>query len=206
VTSLADRFDTSQYLSPYSDIVALMVLEHQTDAHNYITRANFLTRQAMHYQRALNRELGEAEGHLWDSTKSRIKNAGEPLVEYLLYSGETKLTAPIEGTSGFAAEFVQQGPRDEEGRSLRDFDLQTRMFKYPCSYLVYSESFAALPAEARDYVLKRMYEVLSGQDQTEKFRHLSSADRKAILEILRETLPGLPEYWGAKKSLADASG
>jgi hypothetical protein len=198
VTSVADRFDTSNYLSPHSDIVALMVLEHQTDAHNYITRANFLTRQAMHYQQALNRELGESADHLWDSTKSRIKNAGEPLVEYLLYCGEAELTAPVAGTSGFAAEFAQTGPRDSQGRSLRDFDLKTRMFKYPCSYLVYSESFAALPEEARDYVLKRMYEILSGQDQTEKFRHLSSADRKAILEILRETVPGMPEYWGVQ--------
>lgn len=195
VTSLAGRFDTSQYLSPHSDIVALMVLEHQADAHNYLARASFLTRQAMHYQQALNRELGEPEDHVWDSTTSRIKSAGEPLVEYLFYSGEEKLTAPIRGTSGFAEEFAARGPRDRQGRSLRDFDLQTRMFKHPCSYLVYSPSFAALPAEVKDFVLRRMWDVLHGRDSSGKFAHLSAADRRAILEILRDTLPDLPEYW-----------
>jgi len=188
-TCLDGRFDTSKYLTPHSDIVALMVLEHQTDAQNYITRANFLTRQALHYQQSLNRELHEPADKVWDSTKSRIKSAGEPLVEYLLFSGEAELTASIRGTSGFAEEFSQHGPRDRQGRSLRDFDLQTRLFKYPCSYLVYSPSFAALPQEVKDYVLRRMREVLSDQDQSDKFKQLSRADRAAISEILNDTLP-----------------
>ena len=188
-TCLKERFDVSQYLSPHSDIVALMVLEHQTDAHNYLTRANFLTRQALHYQQTLNRELNEPADKVWDSTKSRIKNAAEPLVEYLLFSGEAPLAAPIRGTSQFADEFSQRGPRDQKGRSLRDFDLTTRLFKYPCSYLVYSESFAALPAEVKSYVLRRMQEVVAGQDASGKFAHLSQADRQAIDEILRETWP-----------------
>jgi hypothetical protein len=186
---LDGRFDTSKYITPHSDIVALMVLEHQTDAHNYITRANFLTSQATHYQQSLNRELHEPADRIWDSTKSRIKSACEPLVEYLLFSGEATLTAPIRGTSSFADEFSQRGPRDGKGRSLRDFDLQTRLFKYPCSYLVYSSSFAALPTEAKDYVFRRLHEVLEGRDQSGKFTHLSAADRRAILEILTDTLP-----------------
>src|SRR5262245_37198501 len=194
-TNLAERFDTSAYLTPHSDIVALLVLEHQADAHNHLTRANFQTRQAMHYQQALNRELGEPADRIWDSTKSRIKSACEPLVEYLLFSGEAPLTARVHGTSDFIEEFARRGPRDSQGRSLRDFDLTQRIFKHPCSYLVYSPSFAGLPSEAREYVLRRMWEVLSGQDQAGKFAHLSTADRQAILEILRETLPQLPDYW-----------
>lgn len=188
-TCLQGRFDTSRYVSPHSDIVALMVLEHQADAHNYITRANFLTRQAMHYQQSLNRELHEPADRVWDSTKSRITSAGEPLLEYLLFSEEAKLAAPIRGTSGFAEQFSQRGPRNRQGRSLRDFDLETRLFKYPCSYLVYSPSFAALPHEVKDYVFRRMHEVLSGQDQSDKFHHLSAVDRAAIQEILEDTLP-----------------
>lgn len=198
VVDLATRFDTTKYLSPHSDLVALMVLEHQTGAQNYLTRAAFLTRQAVHYQQALNREMGEPPDHVWDSTKSRIKSACEPLVEYLLFSGEAKLTARLEGTTTFALEFAQRGPCDSQGRSLRDFDLQRRLFKYPCSYLVYSPSFAALPVEGRDYVLRRMWEVLSGADQSEKFAHLSAADRAAVLAILTETLPNLPNYWQTK--------
>ena len=195
VVDLAARFDTTKYLSPHSDLVALMVLEHQTGAHNYLTRASFLTRQAVHYQQALNREMGAPPDHVWDSTKSRIKSACEPLVEYLLFSGEAQLTARLEGTTTFASEFVQRGPRDAQGRSLRDLDLERRLFKYPCSYLIYSPSFAALPAEAREFVLRRIWDVLKGADQSEKFSHLSAADRAAVLEILTETLPHLPDYW-----------
>lgn len=195
VTDLSDFFQARNFLLPHSDIVALMVLEHQADAHNYITRASFLTRQALHYQQSLNKELKEPAGNMWDSTKSRLKSASEPLVEYMLFSGEVPLTGKITGTSKFAEEFAQRGERDKQGRSLRDFDLQKRIFKYPCSYLIYSDSFAALPKEAKDYVFKRLYEVLTGQDQSKPFAHLSAADRLAILEILRDTLPDLPEYW-----------
>jgi hypothetical protein len=188
VTDLQDRLDTSAYLSPHSDIVALMVLEHQADAHNLITRANFLTRQAMYYQQSLNRELGEPPDKVWDSTKVRIKSACEPLVEYLLMSGEAELTAPVKGTSSFATEFAERGPRDRLGRSLRDFDLKRRLFKYPCSYLIYSPSVKALPPEAKEYVFRRLAEVLSGEDQTKPFAHLTASDRQSIREILIDTL------------------
>jgi hypothetical protein len=197
LAALGDRFDASAYLSGHSDIVALMVLEHQADALNWITRANFQTRRAMHYQQALNRELGEPPDHVWDSTKSRIKSAGEPLVEYLLFSGEAALTHRIAGTTSFAADFAAGGKRDRRGRSLRDFDLERRVFKYPCSYLVYSPSIETLPGEVKDYVWRRMWEVLSAQDQTKPFAHLSPDDRLAILEILRDTVPALPDYWRA---------
>jgi hypothetical protein len=172
-----------------------MVLEHQATGHNLLVRANFQTRQALHYQQALNRELGEPAGHVWDSTRSRIKSACEPLVEYLLFSGEAALTAPLTGTSQFADEFASRGPRDRQGRSLRDFDLAKRMFRYPCSYLVYSNSFACLPSEAKEYILRRMSEILHGQDDGPNFAHLSAPDRQAILEILGETLPDAPADW-----------
>jgi hypothetical protein len=195
VTDLGTRFDASAYLTRHSDIVALMVLEHQTDVHNLITRANFSTRQAMYHQQALNRELGEPVDHVWESTRSRIKSACEPLVEGLLCSGEAKLTNPIQGTSGFAQQFVRQGPRDTHGHSLRDLDLENRLFKFPCSYLIHSPSFRALPGEAKDYVLHRMWEILTGQDTSIKFAHLTADDRRAIMEILRDTMPDLPDSW-----------
>lgn len=197
IVDLRKRFDASAYLTPHSDIAALMVLEHQADAQNLITRANFLTRQATYYQAALNRELGESSDKVWDSTKSRIKSACEPLVEYLLLSGETRLTSPIKGTSAFASEFAAHGPRDSRGRSLRELDLNRRLFKYPCSYLIYSPGIQALPAEAKEYVFRRLGEVLGGADQSEPFAHLSADDRSAIREILSETLPDSPDSWRA---------
>jgi hypothetical protein len=195
VTDLGRYFKTDPYLSPHSDIVALMVLEHQTEMHNVLARASYQTRMALHDEAELNKALGRPADYRSESTTSRIKSAGEPLVKYLLFSGEARLTDPVKGTSGFAEEFVKRGPRTRDGRSLRDLDLRTRLFKYPCSYVIYSESFDALPGAVKDYVLRRVYDVLSGKDTSEDFAHLSPADRKAILEILCETKPGLPSYW-----------
>ena len=194
LTDLSDRLDASAYLTPHSDIVALMVLEHQTDVHNSIVRANFLTRQAMHHQQSLNRELGQPLDQEWESTRSRIKSACEPLVESLLCSGEAALIGQIRGTSRFSDQFATQGPRDRLGRSLREFDLERRLFRYPCSYLIYSPSMDALPPEAKAYVWRRLREILSGQDTSKKFAHLTSDDRLAIREILQDTVADLPGF------------
>src|SRR5262249_14740086 len=143
VTELKTRFTVANYLTPHSDIVALLVFEHQTECQNRIARAMIGTRQALHYQATLNKELGEPADHKWDSVQRRIESAGDALVKYLLFSGEVKLEEPVAGTSDFAKEFAARGPFDKKGRSLRQFDLKTRLFKYPCSYLIYSKSFAA---------------------------------------------------------------
>ncbi len=195
VTSLAGRFNGSKYLAGSSDIVALMVMEHQTTAHNRITAANFQTRMALAQEAALNRELKQPAAYRWESTTSRIKAVGEPLVKYLLFSEEAALTEPIRGTTSFASDFAARGPRDKRGRSLRDFDLKRRLFKYPCSYLVYSPAFDALPNEVKGYVAQRMGEILRGADTSPEFARLSAGDRQAIVEILKETKPGLAASW-----------
>jgi hypothetical protein len=187
ITDLAGRFDTSEYLTPHSDIVALMVLEHQSQVHNAITYANFATQQALYFDRALSRDLGEESKELRDSTKSRIKSGCEPLLEALLFCEEAPLTHQVKGTSEFAAEFANRGPRDKQGRSLRDFDLAKRMFKHPCSYLIYLPAVTQLPGETKAYLFRRLHEVLSGNDKPDKFKHLSTADRAAIHEILLST-------------------
>ena len=195
VTRLDRYINTSPYLTPHSDIVALMVLEHQTEMHNRLTRANFLTRLALRDEAEFNKALGRPADYRSDSTLSRIKNAGEPVVKYLLMGEEAELTDAVKGTSPFAEEFMKRGPRDHRGRSLRDLDLKRRLFVYSCSYVIYSEAFDALPPPVRDYVLRRLWEVLTGADTSKDFAHLSTEDRRAILEILRETKANLPDYW-----------
>jgi hypothetical protein len=198
VADLSKRLDLSAYLTPHSDIVALLVLEHQAEAHNLLTQAAFQTRAALHVQAALNRELKEPEDKLRESTKSRIRSVGDQLVRYLLFCREVPLMAKVAGTSKFAAEFTARGPRDGKCRSLRDFDLETRLFKYPCSYLIFSDDFAALPALVKEYVYEQLWEILHGWETTNDFNHLSVADRQAILEILLATKADLPESWRAK--------
>jgi hypothetical protein len=195
VTDLKSRFTVANYPTPHSDLVALMVLEHQTDLHNRLTRANFETRLALHQQEEFDRILQRKTDGLSDSTARRLRSCCEPLVQGLLCSGEAKLTDKVTGTSSFAAEFAARGPRDGKGRSLRELDLQRRLFKYPCSYLIYSRAFEELPKEAKEHVYGRLWEVVSGQDNSEPFAHLTAGDRQAIREILRDTRRDLPGSW-----------
>ncbi len=203
--TLGSRIDSQRYLSGHSDIVALMVLEHQTQVHNLITRANFETRRALHQEGQLNAEMERPAGERWESTTRRIHAVCEPLVRHLLFSGEVALVSPVRGTSGFAEEFSGRGPHDGRGRSLYAMDLQTRMFRYPCSYLIQGDAFAALPPEARQLVLSRIGAVLAGHDASPNFAHLSRADRRAVWEILSETLPDLPDSWPTAAEFAEVA-
>lgn len=199
LTDLSRRTRTTAYLTPHSDIVALMVLEHQVDMHNLITRATFDARLAQHDTAVLNQALERPPDYISDSTHRRLQKAGENLLKYLLFSNEAILTDKITGTSDFSERFAKLGRRDRQGRSLREFDLQRRLFKYPCSFLIHSAAFAAIPSRVKNYVYRRLWEVLTGKDRNPAFRHLSSQDRKSILSILRDTHEGLPDYWQKKR-------
>jgi hypothetical protein len=204
IVSLEGRLETAPYFSPHSDIVALMVLEHQTLVHNRITKASFTARQALHYQQEFNEALGEPIDRQLDSTTRRIQNAGDDLVEALLFVDEAELTAPVSGTSGFTEQFESVGPCDSLGRSLRDLDLRQRLFTHPCSYLIYSEAFCELPVEMREYVWEKLRRVLVEAEDPEKFRHLTAEDRRAIVEILLATHPAIPESWRSDASSSAA--
>ncbi len=189
-----DMVDTTPYLGRYSDIVALMVLGHQVNVSNQITHLGYESRKALHLERTLNEEQGRRADYISAAGARRIENAAELLVSAMLFSGEVTLTSPIEGTSGFADHFARQGPFDDQGRSLRQFDLTRRLFRYPMSYLIYSDSFRGLPEVARDKVYRRLWEVLGGEDHSPTFAHLSESDRGAIIGILEDTEPGFAEY------------
>lgn len=190
VTNLKPFFTVANYLTPHSDLVALMVLEHQTEGHNRLTRANLLTRMALAEEEELNRARPQPLKDRDPYIIRRIEQACEPLVEYLLFCGEAPLRETVAGTSAFATEFAARGPFDAKRRSLREFDLQTRLFRYPLSYLIYSRSLEGLPPDAKSRVYQRLGDVLTERDRSPKFAHLSATDRRAILEILRETTKG----------------
>ena len=182
-TSLRDKFDASGYLSPVSDIVALMTLEHQSRMTNLMIRAGWDAR------------LGRASGRQGEQAALRLRNEIEELLSYMLFAEEAPLRDPVRGVSTFTKTFAERGPRDAQGRSLRDFDLKTRMFRYRLSYMVYSEAFDQMPDEVRERALRRLFEVLTGRDTSARFAPIEAEERRAIKEILLETKPGLPEYW-----------
>jgi hypothetical protein len=168
--SLDNSFDLRGFPTPYSDVVALMVLEHQAHAMNLITRAGWEYRVA-------------------GGITPRVQEAVSTLVDYFLFIDETPLPGPVRGSSGFAEKFAARGPRDRQGRSLYELQLTNRLLRFPCSFMIYSPGFAGLPQPVRDAVFKRIDDVLAGRDAREKYRHLSAPDRSAIADILRETIP-----------------
>jgi hypothetical protein len=191
VTDLSGRFSVSGYLSPHSDIVSLMVLGHQGQMHNLLTSASYECKTALTLDRTMNEALGRPSDYQSESTQRRIATAGDRLLQYLLFCDECPLLNPVQGTSDFTRDFQKRGPCDSHGRSLREFDLKTRLFKYPCSYLIYSAAFDNLPVPIKTHVIRRLHAILLGEDQDAAFAHLTPEDRLAILEILQETKPGI---------------
>jgi hypothetical protein len=177
--TLAGLFNAAPYLAATSDIVALMTFEHQTQMANLLTRVGWETRIA---------ERDRPGG----ADSDRGLNADiDDLVAYMFFADEARLTERVEGVSSFAWSFAERGPRDRHGRSLRDFDLRTRLFRYPLSYMIYSAAFDALPDVARQRICRRVRDVLTGANRGRAYAHLGVEERKAILEILTDTKPGV---------------
>lgn len=125
----------------------------------------------------------------------RIEGAVDRLLDAMLFVGEAPLVGRVRGSSSFVDEFPARGPADALGRSLRDFDLERRLFRHPLSFLIYSDAFQALPAPALDAFHRRLDRILSG-DPDETYGHLTEEDRRAIRKILDETLPAASRAQG----------
>lgn len=175
---LKPLLDIAKFIEPTSDVVALMVFEHQVHMLNLITRLRFDSEA-----------LGET------ASTEAIKPATEDLLRYLLFVEEAPLAAPVRSSAGFVASFQAQGVQDKSGRSLRQFDLGTRLFKYPCSYMIYSSSMEALPPRAQRHVYHRLWQILSGEDSSQAYQSLQPGARVAVREILQQTKKDLPAYW-----------
>jgi hypothetical protein len=186
-------FNTQPYLTDKSDIVALLVLQHQVDVQNLITRVNFEVREAL-----AKAGKGHSGTELPQKTREDLKGYMDSLVDAMLFVGATRFTSKISGNSGFTAWLEAQGPRDGLGRSLRDLDLTTRLFRYPLSYLVYSASFDSLPDYAKRYIYGRFADILTGHDTSDTYSFLSDSERKAILEILTATKPAFAQFLARK--------
>ena len=192
LASASGLFDPDGFRATTSDIAALMVFSHQTYMTNLITRAGWEARAA---DPRLHPPFVAAPGE--DARVAAVMSGvANEVVDYMLFIDETRLTDRVRGASGFAERFSAAGPRDRKGRSLHELDLNRRLMKYPCSYLIYSPAFDQLPPGARDPIYRRMWQILSGNEREPRYRSaLSLADRRAIVEILRDTKPDLPSYF-----------
>ena len=192
--SMEGAFDLAGYPSSHSDIVALMVLEHQAHMANLITRLSWEARRVEHRE---SMTVPSDRGRSTDDGRFNelVDEAALELVDYLLFVDEAPMPSGVAGTSGFDSVFSERGPFDQRGRSLREFDLEERLFRYPCSYMIYTSSFDALPARALETVFARLWAVLSGEVTEAPYDRLSYTERQAIVEILIDTKTNLPDYF-----------
>jgi len=189
-SDLKSEFNTLNYLSPHSDIVALMVLEHQSQMHNAMTRADFSMRQ---YQ--YERTRPESPPVDQEESQAQLHLIAKPVVDCMLFFNEYPLTSEVSGLETFADQFTSRGPKDSQNRSLRDLDMKTRMFQFPCSYLIYSAAFDSLQPTLRDEIYRQLRQVLTGENRSDNYKHLDVSSRASILAILLETKVGLRESW-----------
>ena len=190
-TPYGTLFDPGRYLTPFSDVVAHLVLAHQTRVHNSIARAGIEARKAISYQREMERLFGEPSESLVASVRRRIERPAEQLVRDLLLVGEARLPGEVRGESGFTEEFRERSASPGWKDPLRELDLESRLLRVPCSYLIRTPTYAALPERVRRYIRIRFEEILSGEDDSKAFKHLAPRDRGAILKVLQRS-PGLP--------------
>jgi hypothetical protein len=187
IDSLDGLFDTKPYLMDKSDVVALLVLQHQVTVQNLLTRANFEARKAL-------AAAGQKPGAMPKKTRAALLGDLDDLAKAMLFGDAAPYSDTIRGNSGFDVWFQKQGIKDSQGRSLRDLDLKTRLLRYPLSYLVYTPSFDELPDYARDYVFSRFALVLRGRDTSATYAFMSDADRRETLAILSATKPAFAQY------------
>ncbi|MEY2599969.1 MAG: hypothetical protein RLZZ142_2228, partial [Verrucomicrobiota bacterium] len=187
--SIRKHLEWSKYPAQSSHVLPLLVHDHQTHMHNYLTRLSMEGRESF-----------AMYGHV-----RYLRHQIDALLRYLLFAEEASLPSPIPPEPAFMEAFLKGARRDRKGRSLRDFDLQTRLFKYPCSFLIESEAFEKLPPPVREQILAKLWDILSSPEPTPGFASLTPESRREILEILRETLPFLPDSWKSDAKLPDSA-
>ncbi len=202
VIDLAGRFESSDYLAPGSDLVAMLVLQHQLVVHNAITRAGFQCRRLLRYQEGLQRDLHETvtSEPTYDSVVGVFDRSAQELVDALLSKGAAPLPeGGVTGDPAFQRAYAATARRDAAGESLRDLDLTTRLYRNRLSPLIDSASFAALPAPLLARVYARLAQALRRVDSDPRYAYLESPERARLVAILRETHRGLPEGWLASE-------
>ncbi len=182
--------DTRRYLQPTSDIVSLMVLEHQCQTLNRMRASTLQFERYLWLRQTLDSTASADDA----SSREHLEHAAKPIVDLLFFKDEAPLGEDgIEGNADFQNAFSARYPTCKDGRSLADFQLNTRLFKYPCSYMVYSEAFTHMPKPLRETVMRQMKDVLTSEPAADNQPQLSNSSRKRILAILEETLEGWPK-------------
>ena len=198
LASLDKLVDTRPYLVRSSDVTALLVFEHQVSVQNALTKANQECLRMIDYQTRLQKELKErvTEEPAYESVRHVFAAASQQVLDALLCKDEAALPpGGIQGAGGFAQAFDPARASSPTQPSLKELDLQQRLFKYRCSYLIESATFDRLQPTLRRRVLQRLWRVLTDSAAEPRYDYLEPAERDTIREILTHTLRNLPPSW-----------
>ncbi len=203
---LSAFFDTAAYLSPRSDATALLIFEHQMSVQNSLTRAAFAVRRMVDYQHSLQKAFKEPQTDepAYDSVRGVLAHSVEDIVDHLLFRNAAPLPPGIEGDAGFRDAFMRGARRTRAGDSLRDLQLGDRLFAWRCSYLIYAESFHALPHILKRGVLDRLAAVLRNSEPLDRYAYLPAQEKRRIYEILLETHSDARDRWTEAAAVPEA--
>jgi hypothetical protein len=198
---LSEFFDTSVYPQKTSDVVALLVFEHQMAVQNAVTHAAHHCRKMLEYQRGLQKAMNDpiTDEPSYDSVKSVFASAVQTVVDRLLFRDAAPLPAGVTGSDAFRASFAQAAPRSRAGHALKDLQLRDRLFAQRCSYMIYSEMFAAMPAQLKTRIFERLYTALHDDSPKSRYAYLDADEKRRSAEILLETHPEVKAHWQAHR-------
>ena len=181
---LNDFFNTSNYPVSTSDIEALLIFDHQVQMQFVLIESAYKIRQAIFDSQKVSDQKKVTNLNVL------LKEVTESIVSELLFKEEFPLGGKVVDTSQagkFVTEFKAKGKTDSMGRSLRDLDFQGRLFKYRCSYMIYSKSFSAFPEILKNSVLNRIKEIMTSESPQLGYEYLEVEEKRAIFDILSGT-------------------
>jgi len=177
------RFSFEKYLTATSDILPQLLHEHQAGFVNRVVEASYRARTALH----------ASKGELSPAQTVELDEQAAIVTRYLLFADEVPLPqGGLEGDSTYKADFLRTRRATRDGISLKDFDLQTRLFKHRCSYMIYSPVFTGLPGQMKERIYRRLAAALSVTKLDKEYAYLPRAEKEAIRRILSATLVDFP--------------
>lgn len=182
---LDGKIAIDQYPQSTSDIVALMVLEHQCHVHNLMTAAAYRYRWAAWMARSVDDQADPDQG----TAGKLADDHAAGIVDALLFKNAAEMGEGIEGSEAFQSAFLKHYPITKDGQSLADFHLGQKLFKNRCSYMIYSNVFESLPPRVVSGIVKRLRLILEAPEEVEGYEYLGKAERERIVVILNETWP-----------------
>jgi len=180
--SLEGIVDLSRYRERTSDLVALLVLQHQVGVVNHVVRAGWDVRvDAMLL----------ARGDIDTTERSRrIENSAREVAAQILFDDEALLPVPLVEPGAFARRYQAVARKDRRGRSLRELDLHRRLYRRALSPMVHAPAFRALPPPLLDAI---------GRHVRRRLAALPAVEAEGVRAILSDTEPELAARWFTRK-------